>query len=117
MLTPKKFLDFVDSHGRSLHEINPGSPEKALSVDSALKAIDLLSDNQIAILGGDVLADSGGELSYTYENWHCDQMPGESPLDFVSRSQAAAREFISSLIKRGTRNLFIVLVHSELGVS
>jgi len=97
-------------------EINSGSNEMALKLSDAIKAVDLLLDSQVAVLGGDVLTDSSGKLSYTYENWYCKQLSGENPLGFCRRSQIVAREFIDKLIKRGDETLFVVLVYSELGV-
>ena len=70
----------------------------------------------MAILGGDVLSDSAGKLSYVYENWYCEQLPGETLLDFVRRSQTVAREFIENLVIRRDSNLYVVLVNSELGI-
>lgn len=99
-----------------MREIDPGSDQVALKLPDALKALDLLAGSQVAVLGGDVLTDSSGKLTYSYENWYCDQLPGENPLTFVDRSQSVAREFISKLLKRAQENLFIVLVYSELGV-
>lgn len=117
MLIPDLFTRFVSTVGRNLSEINPGSDEVALETSDAIKALDLLAGSQVAILGGDVLSDSSGKLSYVYENWYCERLLGESPLDFVQRSQAVAREFIENLARRGNSNLFIVLVCSELGIT
>ena len=116
MLTPDSFLRFVSAVGRNLSEINPGSDELALTPSDAIEALDFLSGSQVAILGGDVLSDSAGKLSYVYENWYCEQLRGEDLLDFVRRSQTVAREFIENLVKRRDSSLFVVLVHSELGI-
>ncbi|MGC4059178.1 MAG: Imm40 family immunity protein [Chitinophagaceae bacterium] len=76
------YLSFVKLNGRQLSEINPGSDEIALGVDNALKALELLKENQIAVLGGDILTEENGELIYAYQlwgeeyqylNWYCDQ--------------------------------------------
>jgi len=116
MLTPKLFTEFLSSEGRSLSEINPGSNEVALAPSNALRAIDLLSGSQVAILGGDLLSDKSGKLAYSYENWYCDKKPSENPIGFVNRSQAIAREFIGKLMERDDNNIYVVLVYSELGV-
>jgi hypothetical protein len=116
MLTPEIFVRFVSSKGRKLSEINPGSDEVALVPAKAIEALKLLEGSQVAVLGGDVLSDSSGKLAYNYENWYCEQLPGESPLDFVRRSQSIAHDFLAGLAMRHDPNLFVVLVHSELGV-
>jgi len=51
------YLDFLKEKGRPLSEINPGSDEVALTVIDALQALELLRDNQTAILGGDILSE------------------------------------------------------------
>jgi len=116
MITPEIFVRFISSEGRKLSEINPGSDEVALVPSKAMEALKLLEGSQVAVLGGDVLSDSSGKLVYNYENWYCEQLPGESPLDFVQRSQSVAYDFIAGLVRRNDPNLFIVLVNSELGV-
>ena len=116
MLTPEIFVHFVSCEGRKLSEINSGSDEVALKPSVAIRALELLAGSQVAILGGDVLSDSSGKLAYVYENWYCEQLPGESPFAFVRRSHSVAHEFITRLVERNNPNLFVVLVHSELGV-
>lgn len=113
MPIPDLFLRFVAENGRKLSEINPGSTELALTPSEAIIAVGFLSASQVAILGGDVLSDSNGKLSYIYENWYCEQSPEEAPLDFIRRSQTVALKFIEELVKRKDPNLFIVLVISE----
>jgi hypothetical protein len=110
--TPELFLRFVSENGRKLSEVNPGSTEFALTPAEAIVALDFLSESRLAILGGDVLSDSNGKLSYIYEHWYCEQSTGEAPSDFIRRSQTVAREFIGNLVKRKDANLFVVLVHS-----
>src|SRR2546421_552561 len=116
MLIPKAFADFLRSEGRPLSEINPGSRETGLRPESALRAIELLSGSQVAVLGGDVLKDESGKLSYTYANWYCERRPNEDPLGFSDRSRSTAREYISRLLRRSDENLYVVLVVSELGM-
>ncbi|MBC8036704.1 MAG: hypothetical protein H7X89_05760 [Rhizobiales bacterium] len=116
MLIPKTFTEFLLSEGRPLAEINPGSDEYALKPLVALKALDLLSGSQVAVLGGDVLKDEIGKLTYTYENWYCERLPKEDPLHYVNRSQMVAREFINALVRKNNETLYVVLGFSELGI-
>lgn len=117
MLIPSTFTDFLLSNGRSLAEINEGSDEIALRPPKALEAILLLAGSQVAVLGGDVLSDASGKLSYTHENWYCEHTQGESPLAFVKRSHQVAKEFIAKLIERNGNDNYVVLVYSELGLT
>jgi hypothetical protein len=113
MTVPKEFSLFLHSEGRPLAEINPGSEEHALKPAAALKALDLLADTDIPILGGDVLNESLGKLRYTYENWYCERLPGESTRAFANRSRLVARQFIGKLDMRDEKNLLVVLVYTD----
>jgi hypothetical protein len=116
MLTPPEFKNFIATMGRSLSEINQGSNEIAMSPPIALRALDLLSGSQIAILGGDILSDASGKLVYTHENWYCEKALRENPIEFVKRSQTDARKRIGKLSERNDKNTYVVLVYSELGI-
>lgn len=116
MLTPTTFTQFVAAHGRPMSEINPGSNEIALSPSDAIKGIDLLRGSKVAVLGGDVLAGTSGKIAYTYRNWYCEQRPNETPMEFCHRSQVVARDLIEKLLEHGEKHVFVVLVHSELGI-
>lgn len=99
------YLDFIKEKGRPVSEINPGSDEIALAVDDALQAIELLKDNQKAILGGDILSEDNGELIYAYQlwgeeyhylNWYCDREDNESKDNYAKRSYILAKEGIAN---------------------
>ncbi|WP_185218128.1 Imm40 family immunity protein [Sphingobacterium mizutaii] len=99
------YLNFIKEKGRPLSEINPGSDEIALAVDDAFQAIELLKDNQTAILGGDILSEDSGELIYTYQlwgeeyhylNWYCDRIDNEKEDDYLKRSYILAQEGITN---------------------
>lgn len=117
------YLNFIKEKGRSLSEINPGSNEIALTVNDTLYALNLLEDNQIAILGGDILSeDIHSRLAYVihswgydyhYLNWYCDKMESESQEDYVKRSYTIARESIktaSDIARRLGESCYIVIV-------
>ncbi|GAA4454998.1 Imm40 family immunity protein [Rurimicrobium arvi] len=102
------YLSFVKQNGRQLSEINPGSEEIALDIKNALKALELLKENQIAVLGGDILTEENDELIYAYQlwggeyqylNWYCDQNPNESDEEYLQRSYAKSIEGISDAVK------------------
>lgn len=99
------YLNFIKEKGRPLSEINPGSGEIALAVDDALQAIELLKENQTAILGGDILSEDSGELVYAYQlwgeeyhylNWYFDRIDNESKDDYLKRSYILAKEGIAN---------------------
>ncbi|GEM68737.1 hypothetical protein SMI01S_23430 [Sphingobacterium mizutaii NBRC 14946 = DSM 11724] len=99
------YLNFLKEKGRPLSEINPGSDEIALAVDDALQAIELLKDNQTAILGGGILSEDSGELIYAYQlwgeeyhylNWYCDRIDNEREDDYLKRSYTLAQEGITN---------------------
>ena len=55
------YLGFLNQNGRAL-STDYQSEEKALSVEDALQAIELLSEEKTAIYGGDILTEADGEL-------------------------------------------------------
>lgn len=123
MMTKSEYLDFIKSKGRPLVEINPGSDEVALSVDIVLQAIELLKNNQVPVLGGDILSvDDLGKLIYAYQlwgseyhclNWYCDKTDNESPSEYCDRSYKIAQKSIqeaAKVSKRLGKECYIVLV-------
>ena len=62
------YLGFLNQNGRAL-STDYQSEEKALSVEDALQAIELLSEEKTAIYGGDILAEADGELVYAHDIW------------------------------------------------
>ena len=104
MTVPENFSLFLHSEGKPLAEINPGS---------WVQALEFLAGTEVAILGGDVLSESSGKLEYTRENWYCERLPEESTPAFANRSRLVARQFIDKLIRRGQKNLRIVLVYTQ----
>ena len=113
MTVPDDFARFLQAEGKSVAEINPGSEERALRPEVALKAIALLAGTDVAILGGDVLSEVSGKLEYTHENWYREPLLGESAPAFVDRSRSVARHFIDRLLCRGKTNLRVILVYTE----
>ena len=116
------YIDFIRDRGRSLSEINPGSNELALSVDDALKAVELLRGTQSIIFGGDILSNESDVLIYAYQqwgseyhylNWSCEKMDNENQSEYCDRSYDVAREGIikaKEVADRFGKICFIVLV-------
>ena len=115
------FLGFLNQKGRSL-SVDYQSEEKALSVEDALQAIDLLSEENIAIYGGDIFTEADGELVYAHDiwgkeyhylNWYCDKLDDEGRADYLQRSYDKAKEGIMEAKKVADRlgkKCYIVLV-------
>ena len=115
------FLGFLNQKGRSL-SVDYQSEEKALSVEDALQAIELLKEEKIAIYGGDILTEADGELVYAHDiwgkeyyylNWYCDKLDDEESADYLQRSYDKAKEGIMEAKKATDRlgkKCYIVLV-------
>ena len=115
------YLGFLNQNGRAL-STDYQSEEKALSVEDALQAIELLSEEKTAIYGGDILTEADGELVYAHDiwgkeyhylNWYCDKSDDEERADYLQRSYDKAKEGIVEARKvadRLVKKCYIVLV-------
>ena len=115
------YLGFLNQNGRAL-STDYQSEEKALSVEDALQAIELLSEEKTAIYGGDILTEADGELVYAHDiwgkeyhylNWYCDKLDDEERADYLQRSYDKAKEGIMEAKKVADRlgkKCYIVLV-------
>jgi hypothetical protein len=116
------YLNFIREKGRSLSEVNPGSNEIALTVNDALHALDLLNGSRIAVLGGDILSEDNGKLTYaiyswgydySYLNWYCNKIDDESQEDYIKRSYVIAKksiEIANTVAKSLDKECYIVIV-------
>ena len=115
------YLGFLNEKGRAL-SVDYQSEEKALSVEDALQAIELLSEEEIVIYGGDILTEADGELVYAHDilgkeyyylNWYCEKLEDEDRADYLQRSYDKAKEGIMEAKKaaeRLSKKCYIVLV-------
>ena len=106
MITWSQEIDEILNRGVSLH--GQGTNNWALDFDAAFQALESLNTLEIAILGGDVYRLSGGKLSATYDNWHCDKNESESPLEYRSRSIEQAKQYLR--IFSGQSDVYFALV-------
>jgi hypothetical protein len=92
-------IDSILSYGISLSCV--GVKNWALERDNALRAVNELEALGFPVLGGDVyqLVDEFPEQ--TYDNWYCDQEPGELDYAFLKRSSEKARGYIGSCSMSG----------------
>ena len=122
MKKKSNYLIFLEKKGISLSIINPGSEEKALLVEDSLQAINLLKDEKIAILGGDILSEINGKLIYAYQlwgseyislNWYCDEIPNENRDTYLNRSYEIAKKTIieaHAIADNLNKKCYVVLV-------
>lgn len=116
------YWNFLRSKGRPLSAVYEGNDDFALEVEDALSVVELLTKNDIAIVGGDILSERDNHLIYAYQywgeeyiclNWYCQREPNESRAVFLQRSCNWAKESIERAgnvaLKLG-KPCFVVLV-------
>ncbi len=69
-----------------------------------------LKENNIAVLGGDVLDNNTGEYNYNYDNWYLDKTDLESWEDYVSNNIEKAKKYIDNY---PNKNAVFTLILSE----
>lgn len=83
--------------------------EVAWSRANALRVLDQISGQSVAVLGGDVLEAPDGRMRYAYSNWHAERNHDESFSEYAARSIDAARRYINDY-PQGPPEPFFVLV-------
>lgn len=86
------------------------SGELAWSLKSIPKVLELVSENNWIIVGGDIIADEG---SYTYDNWYFQPEPACSLAANVSSSLNKCSQYISNYVSKNGSNYLFVLVISN----
>lgn len=98
-----EYQEFISEVGRPLASINPGSKEFALSLEDSKKAIAIMKKDELPILGGDVMTEKNGELTYAYQSWgmkyhsldwYTNKNSGESIEEYTQRSYQKALDSI-----------------------
>lgn len=70
MINISLYNELLENKGISLSTINYGSSEIALAYADIGLGLEILKDNKVIILGGDILTqNSDGELVYAYQVW------------------------------------------------
>ncbi|TXL08034.1 hypothetical protein BMR08_14430 [Methylococcaceae bacterium CS2] len=88
--------------------------EVTLKKSDAIKALYLLNDTDIVVLGGDVYElESDGYFRPTYENWYCDKNT-DKQVTFAEESRKVAYEYLSNYREKSSSNIRYVLVISAL---
>ena len=86
--------NFIATNGVSLESV--GVNNYALNKTNALRLLDLLAEQKVAVLGGDVYVLKNNQLSLTYDNWYSDKGSSESDDAFCSRSISETEKYIKS---------------------
>lgn len=102
------FQIWLEENGRKRTESVGG--EIVLGKETALKAIDLLEDAKLIVLGGDVYRLNDNFYDPTYDNWYCEQDNDESSQHFSKRSIEIARRYISQYSDPLDGTIWYVLV-------
>lgn len=103
-----KVLDFIKSKSVAIEDLNLGNDQIALSASVALEAVELCLENEVPILGGDILSINSGRLvlaqnywgaKYHYLNWYSDPLENESNTEYARRSHTIAKRSINRALK------------------
>jgi len=86
--------NYIVTNGVSLESV--GVNNYALSKTSALHLLDILAEQKVAVLGGDVYISKNNQLSLTYDNWYSDKDSSESDESFCIRSIAETEKYIKN---------------------
>ena len=100
-----KYLTFIKDNGKHAPDVYGNADYRALKVEDALKAIEILKDIKVTIVGGDVLVeDASGRLKYAMNvwgvKWHtlnwsvASRLAGESDIDRLNTSYILAKKKI-----------------------
>jgi hypothetical protein len=81
-----------------------------LQKNEALDALAKFAELQVPILGGDVCELIDGIVQYNYDNWHCEQLQGESKSAFIARSIEKAKRYIENYETEDPDKIFFAFV-------
>ncbi len=103
------YVELLKSNGIALKSL--GLNAVALRRVDALHAVEILRDDGIPILGGDVYVMRGTRIDFAYANWHCDQGPQEAAIAYGGRTWSTAAQYIRAFPERpGEEPLFVIVL-------
>lgn len=109
MTDEPSYAQLLASKGVSLQQL--GLDDIALPRADALIALELLQQQSVPILGGDVYVVRGDRTELAHANWHSDPRADESRADYVARSCQDARTYIAAYPHRdGETPVFVIVV-------
>lgn len=94
MTMSSEFDEFLAKSGISLASLHIG--DVGLSRSDALKAVKILRQAKLAILGGDVYFRRGDQITIAYANWYADPKPSENLESYLQRSWDKAETYLKS---------------------
>lgn len=106
----RQIKDKILNNAISLTQL--GINDLAWEKKDALRLIETLMQDEIAILGGDVYKVEGKKITPTYDSWYCDRVPSEKPEKYNTRSKLKALDYIKNYPEKEQKILFS-LVFSE----
>jgi hypothetical protein len=88
----------------------------AWSRQDALKVLEVLQKERLAVAGGDVCARKDGALTYTYDNWSCEPIKNERFEVYAPRSITQALDYIKRYPEREGAVVMYVITASDGGL-
>ena len=102
------YEDFITRYGQPVTETADG--ELALTKAHALKALEILTDCRVGILGGDVYElESDGYFRPTYDSWYCEKT-GFIGTEFIEISIKKAIQYLNDYQEPAGSEIRYVLV-------
>lgn len=112
MIMTEDYSQFLATKGVSLGQL--GLEEVALRREDALRAIRVLKELSLPILGGDVYFEQQGSVHPAYANWYVDRKDNESRKAFADRSCVKAENYVADYPKAMDKQpLFVLVLASE----
>lgn len=103
-----RFNDLLRERGLALSML--GLADIALRREDALEAIEILGDDGVPILGGDVFFLQDDDVRLAYANWHTEKRPSEDDVAYRRRSCLETSNYIGSFPNRtGVIPLFVIV--------
>ena len=100
----------LDSH-KSLESI--GFTGYAWCSKEVITVLDILLNNRVPILGGDVISNVGGTLKSTFDSWSINPDDFSSLEDFLIVSHQKTKEYINAYIQRnGDDFIFSIVIYA-----
>jgi hypothetical protein len=97
----------LDEYGVRLHQL--GLDDVALESEYALRAVKILQNERLPILGGDVFFKEGDNVRLAYANWYAAKLADESDLAYVERSCQVALKYIAEFpTKKDSTPVFLL---------
>lgn len=106
-----EFNDFLKIYGIPRTDAEDG--ELALTKADTVKALNLLADTEVGILGGDVYElENDGYFRPTYDNWYCNKEDSSS-IEFSEKSREKALTYLSNYNEaKGLKIRYVLVVDS-----